>query len=296
MVTHITITGGGYVFNKLALREFHPIAFGFWRLTIGLFGLTAVALIARAWPKIERRDWPRVILLALVAVPVNQLIYLYGMSLTMPSHAALLYGTTAVFALFLSAAMGYEKILPHKVVAIIVALAGLALVVSRGGPVDFHSQMFLGDLLIFTAVLAWATYTVLGKPLVVKYGALPMTCLLLIVGTVISLPFLIHHAMIQDYSRITWIGWSGAFYSGLMLTIVAYVVWYSILTRVEPAQVAILTTPQPVVATTLSAYFVGEVIGWPLVFGGLLVIAGVILMDAPAFMRRAERLRRKVTG
>jgi len=296
MVTHIAVTGGGYVFNKLALREFHPIAFGFWRLTIGLFGLTAVALLFKAWPKIEKKDWPRVILLAVVAVPVNQLVYLYGMSLTMPSHASLLYGTTAVFALFLSAALGYERILPHKILAIVVALSGLAVVVTRGGQFNMHSEMFTGDLLIFTAVLAWATYTVLGKPLVLKYGALPMTCLLLIVGSVISLPFLVMHALKQDYSHITWIGWSGAFYSGLMLTIVAYVVWYSILSRIDPAQVAILTTPQPVVATTLSSIFVGEVIGWPLMVGGLLVIAGVILMDAPAFKRRAIRLTRKVTG
>lgn len=294
MALHVVLAAGGYVVNKLALREFNPISFGFWRLTIGLAGLVALVLLRRAWPKINKQDWPRILFLSLVAVPINQLVYLYGMSKTVPSHASLLYGTTAVFALVLSVALGYEKIVRHKVIAIIVALLGLALVVTRGGQIDTHSELFVGDAFIFCAVLAWATYTVLGKSLVRTYGALPITCVILIIGTVISLPFLILPALAQDYSHITWIGWGGALYSGLLLTVVAYVVWYKILTQIDPSQVAILTTPQPVVATTLSSYFVGEVIGWPLVAGGVLVIAGIFLMDAPAFMRRAGKMKRRI--
>lgn len=296
MLTHVSVTGGGYVVNKLALREFNPFAYGFWRLSIGLVGLSTVAVISHNWPKIDRSDWPRVVLLSLVAVPINQLIYLVGMSKTMPSHASLLYGTTAVFALFLSAALGYERILRHKVVAIILALGGLILVVSQGGQFDVSSELFVGDVLIFLAVLAWATYTVLGKPLVVKYGAIPTTVAVLILGSIISLPFLLAPALVQDYSQVTWIGWGGTLYSGLVLTVLAYMVWYKILTMVDPSQVAILTTPQPIIATALSSVFVGEVIGWPLVVGGLLVITGIVMMDAPAFRRRADAIRKRITG
>ncbi len=296
MLTHVGVTGFGYVVNKLALREFNPFAYGFWRLLIGLFGLSTLVLVTRSWPRIEKADWPRVLVLALVAVPVNQLIYLVGMSKTMPSHASLLYGTTAVFALFLSSALGYERIRRHKVVAIIVALCGLALVVTQGGDIDTSSDLFLGDVLIFTAVLAWATYTVVGKPLVKKYGALPSTCVVLIIGSIISLPFLVIPARMQDYTNISWIGWGGTFYAGIVLTVLAYNVWYRILSMIDPSQVAILTTPQPVVATTLSTYLVGEVVGWPLALGGALVIAGIVLMDAPAFAKHAGNLRRRVTG
>jgi drug/metabolite transporter (DMT)-like permease len=71
-------------------------------------------------------------------------------------------------------------------------------------------------------------------------------------------------------------------------------VWYKILTIIDPSQVAILTTPQPVVATAFSTVLVGEVIGWPIVVGGILVIAGIVLMDAPAFARRANSFRKRV--
>lgn len=295
MITHVSVTGFGYVVNKLALREFNPFAYGFWRLIIGVIALSALATFTKSWPRIEKRDLPRVLLLAIVAVPINQLIYFVGISKTLPSHASLLYGTTAVFALFLSAALGYEKILKHKIVAIIVSLAGLALVVTQGGAIDTSSELFAGDVFIFCAVLAWATFTVLGKPIVRKYGPLPSTCLILVIGSLISLPFLYFPARAQDYTHITWIGWGGAFYAAIVLSVLAYNVWYKILSMVDPAQVAILTTPQPVVATAFSTYLVGEVIGWPLVAGGLMVIAGIVLMDAPAFAKHAGNLRRKVT-
>lgn len=296
MTTHVALTGGGYVVVKLALREFAPAALGFWRLLIGLGGLSMVIWLGRAWPRVEKSDWPRILLLSLVAVPINQLVYLVGMSKTMPSHAALLYGTTAVFALFLSSALGYERIVRHKIIAIVVSLSGLTLVVTRGGNFSLNSDIFIGDLLIFAAVLAWATYTVLGKPLVTKYGAIPTTCVILVIGTIFSLPFLLSPALGQDYSKITWIGWGGAFYTGIFLTVVAYFVWYKILNLVDPSQVAILTTPQPVLATYLSSIFVGEIIGWPLVVGGLMIITGIVLMDAPAFRRRADALMQRVTG
>lgn len=294
MVTHFTVTGGGYVVNKLALREWDPYAYAFWRLCVGVVGLTLLMFATRSWRKIDRADFPRILLLAIVAVPINQIIYLVGISKTMPSHASLLYGTTAVFALFLSAAMGYEKILRHKIIAIIVSLAGLVLIVTQGDNIDTSSDLFVGDVYIFIAVLAWATYTVLGKPIVHKYGAITATGTVLLLGSFLGLPLLVYPAVMQEYTNITWIGWGGVFYAGLVLTVLAYTVWYKILTMIDPSQVAILTTPQPVVATALSTYFVGEIIGLPLIFGGILVIAGIVLMDAPAFARRAGSLRRRV--
>jgi drug/metabolite transporter (DMT)-like permease len=291
MVVHVTITGGGYVVNKLALAEFEPNAFAFWRFMVGLIGLGIYALFRKTSFKIDRADWPKLILLALVAVPVNQLVYLIGMSKTMPSHAALLYGTTAVFTLLLSAALGMERVRGHKIIAIMVSLAGLAIVVTQGGNFVHSEELLFGDFLIFLAVLAWASYTVLGKPLVQKYGPTQVTFMALVVGSVVSLPFLIPAALLQDYTRVGAVGWFGTLYSGLLLTVVAYNVWFAILDRVDPSQVAILTTPQPVIATSLSAVFVGEEIGWPLVIGGAFVIAGVVVMDAPAFRRRADAIR-----
>jgi drug/metabolite transporter (DMT)-like permease len=103
----------------------------------------------------------------------------------------------------------------------------------------------------------------------------------LIIGTLMSLPFLIYPAMVQDYSVVTWRGWSGALYAGLLLTCVAYVIWFTLLKRVDPSQVAIVTSGQPVMTTALSTWILGEVITANLIAGGVLVISGLVIINAP---------------
>jgi drug/metabolite transporter (DMT)-like permease len=292
MVAHVTICGCGYVFVKLGLREFSSLSFAFWRFLAGLLALTSIVLIRRCWPKIEKQDWPRVIALALLAIPINQLIYLIGMKWTVPSHASLLYGATAAFALLMSAAAGYEKLKLYKFVAIGLALAGLTIVMTRAGEPILGGDSLKGDLIILVAVVSWAAYTVVAKPIVNKYGALPLTMFCLILGSLLALPFLIPAALAQDYSRVTMIGVGAILYTGIMLTAVAYTIWFALIKLIEPSQVAILTTPQPIVATTISTIVIGEVIGLPLIVGGLIVIAGVVMMDFPAIVARRRRFRR----
>ncbi len=292
MIIHVLLNSGGYLFVKVGLSEFSPFAFAFWRFLIGLMGLIAIFLLRKAWIKIERRDWPTILLLAIIAVPANQLLYLNGMRLTVPSHASLLYGSTAVIALILSTLIGYEKLRPYKVIAILLAVLGLVLVVSESPTPIIGTEGFAGDILIALSVVMWASYTVLGKPIVTKYGPVRATLVCLMLGSVITLPFLVAPAIAQDYSIVTWRGWAGPIYSGLMITAVSYTIWFALLRRIDPSQVAILTAPQPVVATTLSIFILGEVVGLSLVTGGILVIGGVVLMQAPTLLNLKWNSRR----
>lgn len=285
MSVHVVINSGGYLFAKIGLSEFSPFAFAFWRFLIGLAGLSAVLLLRKVRLRIERRDWPRILLLATCAVPANQLLYLSGMRWTVPSHTSLLYGSTAAFALVLSAILGYEKLRPYKIAAILLAVAGITLVVSESPTQLIGSENFAGDVLIALSVVMWAAYTVLAKPLVEKYGAVKTTLACLFLGSLMTLPFLVAPALAQDYSAITWRGWAGPIYTGIMVTTISYTLWFAMLKRIDPSQVAILTTPQPVVTTILSVLILRETIGISLVTGGVLVIGGVCLMQIPALRK-----------
>ncbi|HEY3294909.1 MAG TPA: DMT family transporter [bacterium] len=295
MLLHVAISSGGYLFVKVGLAEFSSLAFAFWRFVIGLAGLLTATVVLKAWPRIDRKDWPRVLLLGALAVPANQLFYLVGMKHSVPSHASLIYGATAVIALVLSTVLGYEKLQRFKVVAISVSVLGLVLVVTSSRTPILGTENFGGDALITVSMFAWAGYTVFAKPLVAKYGAVQATLACLMVGTLMGLPFLIKPALAQDYSILTWRGWIGTAYSGIMSTCISYTVWFALLKRVDPSQVAIMTTPQPVVTTALSVLILGEALSLPLITGGLLVIGGVLLMQAPVLLanrRVAELLKR----
>ena len=47
----------------------------------------------------------------------------------------------------------------------------------------------MGNILIFIAVIAWSLFTMLGRPLVLKYGAVYVTAVNMIFGALLYLPF-----------------------------------------------------------------------------------------------------------
>jgi drug/metabolite transporter (DMT)-like permease len=286
MVLHVLLVTSGYIVTKIGLAEFPPFVFGFWRFLVGLLVVLVITFALKCWPRVKRADWPRFVILAVMAVPLNQLLYLYGMKYTLPSHASFLYAGTAIFALILSALLKYERLRWFKSAAILLSLTGVIVVATGSDGPLIHSEFFLGDMLVLAGVVVWAAYTVLGKPMVQKYGALPTTMVCLIIGSLLGLPLMAKPALDMDYSQVTWHGWGSVVYTGFMITAAAYIVWYSLLRRVDPSQVAILTTPQPVVATGLSIWLLGESLKLNLVVGGLLVLSGVVTMEAPALYRR----------
>jgi drug/metabolite transporter (DMT)-like permease len=276
---HVAINSGGYLFVKVALREFNPLAMAFWRFVFAIVGLSVMMVLFKARPRIERPDWPRFLLLAALAVPANQLLYLSGMKYTVPSHASMIYAATAAVALIFSVIMGYEKPRLLRIAAISAAILGVGFVVSSSPTRILGTENFAGDILIFVSMVVWAGYTVLAKPIVQKYGAVRATLVCLSVGSVMGIPFVLAPALQQDYSIVTWHGWLGAAYTGIMISAISYTIWFTLLKRIDPSQVAILTTPQPVVTTVLSVIILNEAIGLPLILGGLLVIAGVLIMN-----------------
>ena len=294
MGSHVCIASGGFIFVKVALYEFTPLALGFWRLSIGLIALLALSATFGKTPRVERADRWKIAWLAFLAVPINQVGYIIGMNYTVPSHAAILYGSTAVFAILFSTWLGHEKLRRSRIFAICMCVSGVIVVVSGSRTVMGGSENVAGDLLVGAGMIAWAGYTALAKPIVVKYGALRATTLCLIVGTLMSLPFLTPSAIAQDYAVVTWRGWGGALYAGLLLTCVAYTIWFTLLKRIDPSQVAIVTSGQPVVTTALSTLILGEVISANLVIGGLLVISGLVVMNAPELYRRLFPVRVQV--
>jgi drug/metabolite transporter (DMT)-like permease len=292
MASHVCIASGGFIFVKVALHEFNPLALGFWRLSIGLVALVAFSAALGKMPRIDRSDWGRIALLAFLAVPINQVGYIIGMNYTVPTHAAILYGSTAVFAILFSTLLGHEKLRRSRIVAICMSVAGVVIVVSGSRTVIAGSENFAGDLLVGLGMIAWAAYTALAKPIVLKYGALRAMTVCLIIGTFMGLPFLIYSAIAQDYSVVTWRGWGGAAYAAVLLTCVAYAIWFTLLKKIDPSQVAVVTSGQPVVTTALSTWILGEVISANLVIGGLLVISGLVIMNAPELYHAVLRRRR----
>src|SRR5881227_412835 len=105
LVAHTLVSAGTYLFAKRALMEKPALPLGLLRFA----GAALLLLLRRARPAAERfpprREWKKLLLLAAVAVPVNQILFLYGLQLSSAAHAALLYTLTPLFVLLLAQAL-----------------------------------------------------------------------------------------------------------------------------------------------------------------------------------------------
>ncbi|MDZ4723335.1 MAG: DMT family transporter [candidate division Zixibacteria bacterium] len=268
----------GFPITKYGVTEIEPFTFAFFRFVIASLLMFAIVLVRKEETSIERKDWPKIIGLGILMVLLNQLGYLWGQSMTGAGHGSILYATTPIWVfLFAHFHLG-EKMFWRRGLGIGIAVAGV-LVIMSGGVLHIGMEYLVGDIIIFIAVLAWAYYTILGKPLAQKYGALRMTAYALISGSLLYFPFGVYRAVEFDYSSVTTMGWLAVLYMAIAMSIIAYVAWYWVLKQMDASRLAVFSNIQPVIATIAAYFMIGETVGLSFLIGAGVVLAGVITAE-----------------
>jgi drug/metabolite transporter (DMT)-like permease len=175
-----------------------------------------------------------------------------------------------------------EKITSAKITGTAMAFAGVVVVVLSKGSFTGHAfhidiSHMKGDILIFIAVIAWATFTTLGRKLVVKYGAVNSTVFTALIGTVFFAPVGIYSSIGYNYFSLSSGQWMQVFYLSLGTSIGGYILWYYALGKIEASKVAVFTNGQPVVTAILAYIFLRQGINVPFALGALVTIGGVVI-------------------
>ncbi|MEE9553690.1 MAG: DMT family transporter [candidate division Zixibacteria bacterium] len=278
MSLHTLISAGTYLVAKSGLSEFDPLVFAFFRFALASIILSAIIVFRKYGFPFSKSEWPLLILLAVLAIPLNQCMFLYGLQFTLPTHSALLYATTPVWVYLLSAWRKQENMTRAKTMGIFIALIGVTAFFLEKG-LAMKTDYLLGDSIILIAVWSWATYTVLGRPIVRQKGAVVVTSYVLILGTLMYFPFGLYLASGFDYSGVTWIGWSGIAYTAILTSVVAYIIWYWSMKRMEPSRTAIFMNLQPIVTALLAYIIMGERLSAGTAISGAIIIMGVYIVQ-----------------
>ena len=268
------IAGGTFPIAKLALQYFEPFTLAVTRFVIASVAMFAIVKFSGRLRKIERVDWGKFVWLGLLAVPLNQLLFLYGLKFTTPGRSALYYGATPAFVFMMAIWYLKERVTIAKVAGIVISFLGVALILRAG---RFDADILFGDILVILAVIAWAGYTIFGKPLIAKYGPMTTTAYALLIGTALYLPFGLIYAVKFDYAAVPAAGWLSLLYIAIITSVIAYSIWFWALGRMEASKLSIFQNLQPIFATILSVLFFGEILGWEFYVGGAMVITGVIV-------------------
>jgi len=282
LLAHTLLSAANYLFAKRALVEIPALPLGLLRF-VGA-SLLLLVLLRRALPPGRRlpprEDRKKILVLSILGVPVNQGLFLYGLQLSTPAHASLLYTLTPLFVLLLAQALIGEFPGWRAVVGTGLALAGTLWVLFHRG-VDLSRGPMIGDLLLLVAVVAWSLYTAEGRDVVGRLGALPVIAWTIIAGTVLYLPLGLGALLVPqwraDIAHASGAAWAGVVYLIVMTSVVSYLIWYWALAYMAAARVAVFTNLQPLATAVMAQAFLGERISLGFYAAAAVVIAGVLL-------------------
>jgi drug/metabolite transporter (DMT)-like permease len=217
---------------------------------------------------------------------------LFGVSLTSAVSAGVIMASIpAVVAigswLFLS-----ERITARVGLAIACAAFGIGLLALAPAQAATHGAStspgrlpWLGNLLVFAAVVCEASYAVIGKSLTGRLGPKRISSLINLWGFVLSTPFGIWFALRFDFATVPMGLWGLLVVYALAASIWTVWLWMTGLKGVPASQAGVFTVMLPVSAALVGVVVLGESLSTPQVVAFALALLGVVLATWPA--RRA---------
>jgi drug/metabolite transporter (DMT)-like permease len=276
MLLVVLIWGVNFTVTKGAFARFPPLAFTGVR-----FALASLLLI----PLVRRLEGPeplprgvltRLIVLGVVGNTLYQLGFISGLDRTTASNSALILAAMPSIVALLAVALRFEPLRFKVLGGVLVATAGVVLVVAARGA-GFGGTTMAGDLLTLGAVICWAGYTLGLRVLPPEISPLRVT----MVTTVAGAPGLVLAGLPEmlgmDWSAVGWQGWSALGYATILSLLVAYLIWNRSVKVVGPSRTVIYMCLTPLIAVATAAVFLGErprplqAVGAALIIGGVLV-------------------------
>ncbi len=271
---------GSYVTAKLALSTW-PFA----SLNMVRFSVAAVVLAPYLWrhrrllPR-GRSDQARLAAMCALGFIGNKAFEYWGLSLSTATDMALLIGAEALVTVLLSILILGERIRSFETVGLVLGGCGIYLVVVGGLrlPGGFGAGQLLGNLLIVLSLVLEAFFTIVGKTVVARYPPFLVTAAVVTGSLVAWWPAGLTALAVRHWPGLTWGVVAAALYLGVVTTVMGYWAWFYGLQRVMPGALAPLLFIQPLVGTALAIVIRGERPGAATLLGGLLVLAGVVLV------------------
>ena len=186
--------------------------------------------------------------------------------------ALLLYVYPAL--VFLGAlALGRDHIDRRRVVALVLATGGAALVLAGSGTGDLDA---LGVALGLGAAVAYSVYILVADRVVEGIDAFLLSALIA-TGAAVTLwtAGLVSGSLDLGFERAGW-GWIAGL--ALACTVLPISAFLAGLPKVGPATASIVSTVEPMVAVAMAMLWFDERLGLLQVVGGILVLAAVVLL------------------
>ena len=271
------------------LHPIDPLILSQSRTTFSFLVLLLGLLVLRGWRRLRlpATDFGRMFLLGILGVAVSNYFYYLAIQRTNVATAIILQYTAPVWVLVYTVARGRQKPTLYQVLAVALALAGIALVIGIFGASGFRLDT-IGVIAATLAAFSFAFYNVGGHSVLARYDR--WTVLLYVIFSaalfwiVVNPPWKIAAA---QYSGGQWLF---LFVFSLISVLAPFSLYFAGLQHLQPTRAIIVSCLEPVFSIVIAAVALGEVMRPLQMTGIVLVLVAIMVVQMPD-----RKLREAVT-
>ncbi len=237
----------------------HVKPFGFIFLRMGGAALL-FWLISFFGPKekIEKRDWGRMLVCALLGMSINMLSFFKGLQLSTPINSAVLVTITPIIVVIVSALFLKERITLNKGMGIFLGFLGAVGLILFGAEARQNAPNIpLGNFLFIINATSYGAYLVVVKKLIERYHPFTLMKWLFTIGIVINLPITLPEALEIQWSSMPLWAYGSVAFVVIGTTFLTYLFNIFALTQLKASSVGAFVYIQPLVGI-LFALFSGK--------------------------------------
>ncbi|MFL2588071.1 MAG: DMT family transporter [Flavobacteriaceae bacterium] len=273
-----------YGLNHTIAKEVMPDhvgAFGFIFIrTAGATILFWFASLFVPFEKINKKDYLKLFITALLGMCLNMLSFFKGLELSTPVNSGIFATTNPIIILCLSYFFLKEKIGVKKFIGITLGFIGALILVLQGTENSLRApNVLLGNFLFLLNSIFFSSFIIMVKPLTQKYSTITIMKWLFFMGFFMTLP-----VTSKEFSEINWGNlpfdavWRIIFVV-LGTTFLTYVLNLFALKKLQASTVGAFAYAQPIIAISFAIITGNDYISLGRGLACLTIIVGVYLVS-----------------
>ncbi|MDQ1310132.1 MAG: hypothetical protein QG586_1242 [Pseudomonadota bacterium] len=275
------IWGGTFIAGRILALALPAAVGALLRYVVAL----AALLFAARWlegglPRLTRRQVIGTLLLGATGILAYNLFFLGALARLPASRTSLIIALNPVVTIAAASLLLGERMNPRRWFGVVVALAGVWIVVSRGDVLgSVTGSVGAGELLMFGGVCSWAAYTLIGRRVLRGLTPLAATTYASLWGTAMLAAVAAPDLRGLSLADLTPPVVLSASYLGVLGTSVAFVWYYQAVQQLGASRTVIFNNLVPVFGATFGVLLLDEPLLPSMLLGGAVAVGGVMLVS-----------------
>lgn len=269
-----------------------PFALSVYRMVGAalLFGLCSL-LMPRE--RVERRDIMRLFFASVFGIQLNQMLFLWGLSMTSPIDSSIIATVVPVLTMVLAMVFLREPITWLKAGGVFLGAAGAVLLVLQSQHGGGKASNLEGDVLCIVSAMSYAVYLTAFRDVIVKYSPVTTMRWMFLFAALVSLVVYWEPLVGVDYAALSGGTWAGIGFVVVFSTFLAYLSVPVAQRYLRPTLVSMYNYVQPIVAVLFTVAIGLDTFGPTKGFAAMCVFVGVWLVTRSKSRAQLEAERAK---